>query len=153
MHADHFQELWNFSSRWRLRTLNSWSRSCFLVLAHNAICVHVIKTWCEAFSSSQVALRGIPWSDGKMLEIPYLYDNFGARLLSEGVLDHQISKGRISSEYMGKFQPRFWWIKWSLSLSPGWIPSFRLRKMSFLKSIQGHLGNVWESLGVVLSDY
>ena len=47
--------------------------------------------------SSQVALRGIPWSDGKMLEIPYLYDNLGARLLSEGVLDHQISKGRISS--------------------------------------------------------
>ena len=75
----------------------------FCLLAHNAICVYVIKTWCEALSSSQGTLRGTQWSDGQMIRIPCPYGTFGVRLLNEGVLDHQISKGGNSSEYLGKF--------------------------------------------------
>ena len=61
------------------------------------------KLWCEALSSLVKALRGFPWSYGQVTQNDTKNHQLRRRQLHESNLDHQISIGGKSSDYLGKF--------------------------------------------------
>ena len=102
--------------------------------------------WCGALSSRQGYIRGPGRADGQVTQNTSWTATFGRHHLRESNLDHQISIGGMSSDYLGKFSSCFRLHTWSLSLSLGPSPDFWVEKSMFPKSIQMHLETFYESL-------
>ena len=116
--------------------------------AHGKIDSACADKWCEALSSADRPLRGLPWSDGRVTPNDPQNDPFGWHQLHESNLDHQISIGGNSSDYLGKFSLWFWIHTRSLSLKHCPIPFHRRWKSRNFDVLEIDSGAIRWCLGV-----